>query len=128
MAAPHVHTVLVVDDDDDNLTALLFYLEALGHAVHGAGSGDDALRVLHTGVQPCVVVVDLIMPDMSGWELVARLRADAAFATVPVVLHTGAAEDPMRMLELGVRAALVKPCEPHTIADAIAAHCPRRDG
>jgi len=116
--------VLVVDDDEDNLEALVLYLEAAGLTVQGAASAADALKQLRAGFRPCVVVVDLVMPDMDGWMLVEALRADRRLASLRVLLHSGGDEDPDRARRLGVRACFLKPVEPHTITDAIAEHCP----
>ena len=124
MAPPHAHSVLVVDDDEDNLEAMLLYLEASGLMVRGATAADDALQQLRAGLRPCVVVVDVIMPDVDGWTLVERLRANPALADMCVLMHSGAQEDPARARELDVRGFLLKPSEPSAIVEAIARHCP----
>src|SRR5689334_9015572 len=85
--------VLVVDDD---LTTRLLLSAALTKARYAAttvASGMEALAWLYaTPTQPCVILLDVLMPGMTGWELLARLRADTTLAAIPVVVITGAAE------------------------------------
>ena len=83
------HSVLVVDDDD-NLRAL--YADALeesGHMVAVAVDGAEALDRLQGGSIPCVVLTDVRMPRMDGWELSRAVARDPELASIPVVLVTG---------------------------------------
>jgi CheY-like chemotaxis protein len=83
------HSVLVVDDDD-NVRAL--YADALkeaGHMVALAVDGADALHQLQGGSIPCVVLTDVRMPRMDGWELSRAVARDPELASIPVVLVTG---------------------------------------
>ena len=83
------HSVLVVDDD---VSVRSLYLEALqeaGHQVAVAIDGVDALDRLHGGSVPCVVLTDVRMPRMDGWELSRAVARDPELATIPVVLVTG---------------------------------------
>jgi CheY-like chemotaxis protein len=126
VADPHAHVVLVVDDDDDARQGLVFYLESLGFAVRDAASGPAALQLLRDGLRPCALVVDVVMPDMDGWQLVARVRANPRFAAVPVVMLSAAVEDRERVAGLGIGAYLAKPTSPDAVASAVARHCPHR--
>ncbi len=119
------HTVLIVDDDEDNLTALLMYLEAAGFTVAGASSAAEALGRLRGGFQPCALLLDVVMPQIDGWKLVERMRADPALAATKVVLYSGLPVDEPRARALGVSAYLMKPADPAEIATALAQHCPR---
>ena len=83
------HTVLVVDDDD---SVRSFFVEALtdaGHSVATAVDGADALDRLQAGNAPCVVLTDLRMPRMDGWELSRAVAKDPELASIPVVVVTG---------------------------------------
>ncbi len=83
------HSVLVVEDDD---SARSFFVEALtdaGHAVSTAIDGADALERLQAGSAPCVVLTDLRMPRMDGWELSRAVAKDPQLASIPVVVMTG---------------------------------------
>lgn len=124
-AKSHAHAVLVVDDDEQNLTALVLYLDAMGFTAHGATGAADALRQLRAGFEPCGMLIDVVMPGMDGWMLIEHLRADPLLATIPVVLHSGVDVDRRRARRLGVAASFIKPTDPKDIVAALAEHCPR---
>ena len=86
----HVARLLVVDDEAPVRRMLLDVFRSFGHDVVVAASGDEALRLFAEGDYD-VVVTDLLMPGMSGWEVIARLRRAAP--RVPVILLTGSAPD-----------------------------------
>jgi CheY-like chemotaxis protein len=81
--------VLVVDDDPDICEALQTVLEVSGYRVAAAGNGREALRTLRSGVRPCLVLLDLMMPVMNGLEFRAEQSSDPAIAAVPVVVVSG---------------------------------------
>jgi CheY-like chemotaxis protein len=83
------HTVLVVDDDRDVRSLFSDALAECGHTVRVASDGLDALHQLHGGTVPCVVLTDVRMPRMDGWELSRAVRRDPQLASIPVVLMTG---------------------------------------
>jgi CheY-like chemotaxis protein len=78
--------VLVVDDDADNRETLAEVLADEGYAVRAAAGAREALALLERGLRPDVVLLDLMMPGMSGEELIERVRAGAAPAVPLVVL------------------------------------------
>lgn len=83
------HSVLVVDDEP-NVRAL--YIEALeesGHRVDVAADGVAALRKLRTEPIPCVVLTDVRMPHMDGWDLSREVARDPQLSSLPVVVLTG---------------------------------------
>ncbi len=79
--------VLVVDDDADVRQLLRRMLESDGHAVVEAENGRAALGALRAG-RPAVILLDLMMPEMDGFEFVAELRRDEAWRSIPVVVIT----------------------------------------
>lgn len=79
--------VLLVDDDDDSAALLRAYAERLGHVVLRARSAEEALEIVGT-VPVDLVVTDLLLPGMSGWDLVGVLAADAAMSHCPVVVSS----------------------------------------
>ena len=83
------HSVLVVDDDDNVRSLYVEALEEAGHMVAVAIDGVDALDRLQGGSVPCVVLTDVRMPRMDGWELSRAVARDPELATIPVVLVTG---------------------------------------
>ncbi len=82
--------VLVVDDDPDIRETLREVIEAEGFAVVCAANGRAALDALSTGLRPSLIVLDLMMPSMSGWELLAAIRADRSLADLPVAVISAA--------------------------------------
>jgi CheY-like chemotaxis protein len=111
--APAAGTLLVVDDDAANREMLARRLERLGHTVRLAAHGREALECLRR--QPFdLVLLDLQMPGMSGHEVLARIKADPALRSVPVVVLS-ASDDSLRVaqcIELGAEDYLPKPFEP----------------
>ena len=79
--------VLVVDDDDDIRTAVQEVLEEEGYSTAGASNGREALDLLlATNDLPALVLLDLMMPEMDGWELLAKMAEDPALYRIPVAL------------------------------------------
>jgi CheY-like chemotaxis protein len=120
---PHVHAVLVVDDDPGALDALVYYLESRGIDAQGAVGGEDALVRLRGGLRPCLVVTDVVMPWVDGWALVDAMRTDPGLGAIPVVMVSGHPEHVSRALQYGVRAYLPKPVEPGHVGAAVARYC-----
>lgn len=79
--------VLVVDDDPDVLEALSDALETEGYEVKGARDGIDALEAIGQR-RPDLIITDLLMPTMTGFELLAALHDDPALATIPTLIIT----------------------------------------
>jgi CheY-like chemotaxis protein len=108
--------VLVVDDDPDIRETLREVLEAEGHAVITAPNGRAALAALAKGIRPSLILLDLMMPGMSGWELLALLREDRAFADVPVAVLSAAGG---RTSPPGATHFLRKPIELEALLDLV---------
>jgi CheY-like chemotaxis protein len=86
--APHTKRLLVIEDDDIERESILELLGADDIEIVPAATGAEALAVLHREPIDCCVV-DLRLPDMSGFELLERLQADEVLRTIPVVVFTG---------------------------------------
>jgi CheY-like chemotaxis protein len=100
-------TVLVVDDNIDAVDALSQILEYEGYAVATAHDGREALEYLGSHPTPDLIVLDLMMPIMSGWELRAELAKVPALAKVPIVVMTALAQ----AAEIEADAILAKPID-----------------
>lgn len=86
--------VLVVDDDDDIREGICDLLESEGFVVLPARDGRSALKLLREHhPQPQLVVLDLMMPNMTGWEFREEQRRDPAISDIPVILMTAATKD-----------------------------------
>jgi CheY-like chemotaxis protein len=77
---PHGHPVLVVEDDSDVRECVKMVLEEAGFLVVTAANGAEAERALANMEDPCVMLLDLVMPVMNGWELLEHLRRDGRIA------------------------------------------------
>ncbi len=104
-------SVLVVEDDPELRTIYEEVLSDGGFAVTAARDGVDALEKLAAGVDPCVLVIDLRMPRMSGWELADRLRADERWDRVPLVVVAAYYRIAEEAERLGAQAWLQKPID-----------------
>lgn len=83
--------VLVVDDYADACEAVRRVIARLGYAAACVGSGGEALATLRAGAPPCgLVLLDLMMPEMSGFDVLRAVRADPALRGVPVVVCSAA--------------------------------------
>jgi CheY-like chemotaxis protein len=85
-AAPR--EVLIVDDDLDAREALAELLESRGYSVTSAGNGREALNYLRTASLPGIIILDLMMPMMDGWEFLEHQSRDFALLQIPVIVLT----------------------------------------
>jgi CheY-like chemotaxis protein len=102
---------LVVDDAPDIRLLADLVLSMAGFSVSAAASGSEALRKLAGGELPDIVLLDVQMPDVDGWETLTRVRSDPRTANLPVVLCTvkGLPEDTLKGWSLGCDGYLSKP-------------------
>lgn len=98
--------ILVVDDEQDVQDFLRLVLEGAGYVVESAHEGKEAVEKVEA-FRPDLMVLDLMMPGMDGWEVLRRLRA--AGAPPPVVVVLSAFAERRRSLEAGAEACLSKP-------------------
>ena len=105
---------LVVEDDDQIVHILRFILEREGFEVSAARDGRAAEAFIDTLAPPALVTLDVMLPHTDGFALLARIRAKAGWATVPVVLLTARSQekDIVRALDAGANDYLVKPFKP----------------
>ncbi len=114
-------TVLLVEDYAPNYRLLSFVLEQHGYAVVGARDGVQALEYLQT-LPIDVIVTDLLMPRLDGIGLAERVRADARFNQMPIIVVTasGKEHDAVRAAGVGVDVFLTKPVESEDLVRAVA--------
>ncbi|MEO6436094.1 MAG: response regulator [Tepidisphaeraceae bacterium] len=113
--------MLVVEDNDDVRDMMTVTLELEGHKVITTSNGREALEVLRHGITPCVVLLDLMMPVMNGWEFTAALRADPKFKDLPVVVISAAGvEIPAAT---GAAAYLTKPIDIDKLLNVVGFLC-----
>lgn len=102
--------ILIVDDEPVNLKVLSAHLTRWGCTVHAAAGGADALAVVPV-FQPDLILLDILMPGMSGFDVCARLQADPATRHIPVVFLTALAREEAKVkgLDAGARDYITKP-------------------
>lgn len=120
---PHVHpTILIVDDNDDIREALTLLVSKQGYAVETARTGQEALAAMRRA-KPCIVLLDLDMPDMTGHEIRLEQLADEEIGHVPVVLFSASADFERAAIEMGAAAYASKPAEFAPLMELIRKHC-----
>lgn len=80
---------MVVDDDRDNRDLVLELLADAGFMASSAENGADAISLLEKGLDPDLILTDLMMPVMSGWDLCETLKSTAAWQSIPVIVLCG---------------------------------------
>ncbi|TMH00289.1 MAG: PAS domain S-box protein, partial [Betaproteobacteria bacterium] len=114
-------TILIVDDRPTNRQFLLTLLGYGGHRLLEAANGAEALERVRAE-RPDLVITDILMPTMDGYEFVAHLRADPDLAPMPVIFYTATYSEPQAKAladSCGVRIVLPKPCDPERILAAV---------
>jgi CheY-like chemotaxis protein len=112
--------VLIVDDFPDNRDMYMQYLEFSGLRVAEAQNGHEALEQAFT-LLPDVIVMDLSLPGLDGWEATRRLKADPRTKTIPVIALTGhaLAGHSKGAIDAGCDAFITKPCLPERLLEEI---------
>jgi CheY-like chemotaxis protein len=101
--------IAVVDDDDDLRASLAAVLQDYGHHVDSFSRAEDALAALTAGLRPALILLDLMMPGMNGWELRERIVANPDLAAIPLVVVTARAAGDASLKPLGRAQVLYKP-------------------
>ena len=118
-----VYDVLLVDDDSDLREMLAQKLSADGYSVVTATNGMEAIRSLSSPGMPRLIVLDLLMPHMTGEEFLRVQRAYLRWSLIPVIVLTGLTRPTLATL-LGVEAVLEKPIDAEDFLAAVRSLCP----
>jgi CheY-like chemotaxis protein len=113
--------ILIVEDDADLREMMAQLLTLEGYRAETVANGRDALDYLHRGDPPDLILLDLMMPIMDGWEFRRRQREDPTLAGVPVVVLS--ALDQTRAADLGGTAFLKKPLDFDRLLELVRQHC-----
>ena len=116
-------TVLVVDDDESIRSLLRMHLSAAGYEVHVA---EDAIAAGYLVLRspPDLIICDINMPHMDGFEFVAALKADTTLPKIPVIFLTSNEEGDERGRQLGAVGYIVKPVRADRLLALVAQHVP----
>ena len=120
-------TVLVIEDDRECREALSFVLEHEGHTVAVAENGLAALHYLDTHPAPALILLDLMLPRMNGWQFVAESRSRPQLAAVPIVLVSGEHDLPRHARDLAAVGCVRKPFDVDEMLAVVRAHLPTRE-
>ena len=114
--------IMVVEDNDDNLQLVLKILGRRGYEMVGVVDGNEALERLNT-INPDLILMDINLPDMDGYEVTRRIRQQEKFAALPIVALTAHAMvgDKKKSLAAGCNAYISKPINVRTFPETIAA-------
>jgi CheY-like chemotaxis protein len=120
-AAPGKKTVLVVEDDEHLAKMLRLYLQMEDFAVRVAATRDNITKALREPPRPDVVLLDVMLPDVDGFQVLEKMRAHPALKDVPIILATGKAtrESVLQGLQLGADGYVTKPYDVPVLMSAI---------
>ncbi|MGA9451890.1 MAG: response regulator [Verrucomicrobiia bacterium] len=112
--------ILVVEDDPDQLEVIRLSLKAAGFAIGTAANGTEAL-VKTRSISPDLVVLDLMLPGLNGFDVCESLRRDPATASVPIIILTGMCSQFGRFagLESGADDFILKPFDPQQLVSKV---------
>jgi putative two-component system response regulator len=111
-------TILIVDDTPENITALSAILSEYGK-VKAATNGEKCMKICFSDSKPDLVFLDILMPEMNGWEVLKKLQGDPDTQNIPVIFITafGDRSDPELAASKGASGFLFKPFDPVKIKE-----------
>jgi phosphate regulon transcriptional regulator PhoB len=114
--------ILVVEDEQDVAELLRYHLAKEGYEVVVAGNGTDAVKRARD-VQPELILLDIMVPQLNGWEVCRRLKAELETRSIPIIMVTGRAEEGDKVLgfELGADDYVTKPFSPRELVARVRA-------
>jgi CheY-like chemotaxis protein len=114
-------TVFIVEDDVDTREMIGRFLQLEGYDVEIAENGRQALERLDAGARACVILLDLMMPVMDGWEFRRHQVRDEALAKIPVIVFSAAGRERIRQIEADEY--LAKPVDLDQLLERISRYC-----
>src|SRR2546422_4673573 len=121
---PSSEPILLVDDDPDVRTMLTLILQGEGYEVITAADGQEALDRLRSPAPPCLVLLDLMLPVMDGFEFRVRQMEDPKLAPIPVIVFSGGEDVEHKVASLRVAACLSKPVDVDQLLELVRSRVP----
>ena len=113
--------ILCVEDEPEMIDLIRLILARKGFNVHGASGGVEGIRLIRE-LHPDLVLLDLMMPDMDGWEVYQQMKADQALRDIPVIVVTAKAQNIDKVLGLHIAKVddyIAKPFSPQELMDSV---------
>jgi CheY-like chemotaxis protein len=116
--------ILIIEDDEAIRETLAAVLEDEGYLVQRAAHGREAMQQLRSGAPlPCLILLDLMMPIMSGWDFRAEQLREPALAHIPVIVLSADHEVGARASEIAAQGYLSKPMDLDALVEAVRPYC-----
>lgn len=117
--------ILIVDDDPNNIFALRLTLKARGYNLDSCSMASEAINMLKSDQGFCVVLMDMMMPEIDGYEAIKIIRNTPEISSIPVIAVTAQAmqEDKEKCLQAGAQDYIRKPIDVDLLISAIEKHC-----
>jgi DNA-binding response OmpR family regulator len=116
-----VKTILCVEDEPEMIDLIRLILARKGYNVQGAAGGVEGIRLVKE-IHPDLVLLDLMMPDMDGWEVYQQMKAEASLRDIPVIVVTAKAQNIDKVLGLHIAKVddyIAKPFSPQELMDSV---------
>ncbi len=113
--------VVCIEDDPEMIELIRLILNRSGIQVHGAAGGEEGLKMIME-LRPALVLLDLMMPDMDGWEVYQQMKADETMRDIPVIVVTAKAQSIDKALGLHIAKVddyIAKPFSPQELLDSV---------
>ncbi len=118
------HDVLIVEDDQELRDAVGQLLREEGWSTRAASNGAEALELLHREGRPCVILLDLMMPVVNGWQFLEQRKSDGQLADIPVIVMSAYVDMPgFAAPHLPVEETLKKPLDLNRLLESVKNHC-----
>jgi CheY-like chemotaxis protein len=115
--------ILIVEDDPDMRSAMTMILESAGYEVVGASEGREALDRLREPSRPCLILLDLMLPGMDGFELRVQQMQDPTLDDIPVIVFSAGADLERKVVPLRVDGHLEKPVDIPVLLELVGSRC-----
>lgn len=117
-------TVLIVEDEKLIIVSTQMVLEAAGFRVESAVNGEDGIAKAK-GIRPALILLDIMMPGIDGWETLTRLKRDPETSHIPVIIFTARehVRGHQKSTEMGAADYFRKPFEPDELIELVEKHC-----
>src|SRR6185503_19260972 len=117
------HTVLIIEDEKLIIVSTQMVLEAAGFRVESAMNGEEGITRAR-GIKPDLVLLDIMMPGIDGWETLTRLKRDPETSGIPVIIFTARehARGHQKSAEMGAAGYFRKPFEPDELIELVEKH------